>query len=238
MYLLAKCTVVWVLLVAVCKLPWQWQSDMKWDIHTGWMCGWTGRCFLDSVCFSPDRMLFTYSSLVFNVPFIKAKCFEIHCSQHVSSNCTCVTRNKVSEYQSLWKNTGKMVRMHGHRTYSACSRRTPYLHHLHTISVHFAYRFSPYWEHFDNGNIARCVPVWTEMVCKQTETVRKRCKYGIHLEQAAAGSVLCLCVWDLFPVEDGLGVRQGHPEWGVSTVTIITISFHLFLSLLIPQTED
>ena len=31
--------------------------------------------------------------------------------------------------------TGKIVRMHGHRTDSACCRRTPYLHRLRTASV-------------------------------------------------------------------------------------------------------
>ena len=32
--------------------------------------------------------------------------------------------------------TGKIARTHGHRMDSACCRRTPYLHHLHTASVH------------------------------------------------------------------------------------------------------
>ena len=44
--------------------------------------------------------------------------------------------------------------MHGHRTDPACSRRTLYLHGLRTRFSPFMYRFSPYWDHFDNGNIA------------------------------------------------------------------------------------
>ena len=46
--------------------------------------------------------------------------------------------------------TGKMARTQWHRTDPACSRQMPYLH----CFSPFAYRFSPYWEHFDKGNIA------------------------------------------------------------------------------------
>ena len=41
-------------------------------------------------------------------------------------------------------------------------------------------------------------PIRTETVRKRTEMVRKQCKYGVRLERAR--SVLCPCVWAIFPV--------------------------------------
>ena len=63
----------------------------------------------------------------------------------------------------------------------------------------FAYRFSPYWDRFNKGiSVVEAVPIRTETVRKWTEVVRKRCKHGVHLQQAE--SVLCLCIQAIFPV--------------------------------------
>ena len=53
--------------------------------------------------------------------------------------------------------------------------------------------------------VVEAVPVRTEKVRKQTEAVHKRCKYGVHLQQAE--SVLCPCIRAIFPVHPVLGVK-------------------------------
>ena len=47
--------------------------------------------------------------------------------------------------------------------------------------------------------IVKVVPIQTVTVHKQTETVRKQCKYDVRLEHA--GSVLCPYVRAIFPVQ-------------------------------------
>ena len=52
-----------------------------------WMCGWTERCSLNSISFSPDRMLSAYSSMSTSLKPQITKCFDIRCFQHVNSCC-------------------------------------------------------------------------------------------------------------------------------------------------------
>ena len=47
-------------------------------------------------------------------------------------------------------------------------------------------------------SVVEVVPIRTETVRRRTEAVRKRCKYGVRLQQAE--SVLCPCVRAIFHV--------------------------------------
>ena len=57
----------------------------------------------------------------------------------------------------------------------------------------------PFQSVLGRNPVVEAVPIQTETVCKWTEAVRKRCKDGVRLQQAE--SVLCLCVWAIFPAE-------------------------------------
>ena len=95
-----------------------------------------------------------------------------------------------------------------YKTDPACCRRTPYLHRSRTVSDRLRiYRFSEYWDHFDNGNIvskSKCLGTFSVITNAeilravialyygtQAETVRKRCKNGVLLQQDFSFCATC-----------------------------------------------